>query len=88
MTTSIIVSKLDSGYSVRSVAPNEGHRCAIAGHSPDAIDATAVIATHYVLAYGVTTKSGWSLIAPPEVMRMIPESYRTDPISIFPGEQK
>ena len=86
MTTSIIVSKIDAGYSVRSVAPNEGHRCAIAGHSPDAIDAAAALATYYVLAYGVTGRGGWSLIAQPEVMRLIPESYRTDPVSIFPGE--
>ena len=66
MTTSIIVSKLDLGYSIRSTNLNgEEHKCALASHSPDSIDAAAVIATHYVLAYGVTTKSGWSLIAPP-----------------------
>ena len=88
MTTSIIVSKLDSGYSVRSVGPYEERRCAIAGHSPDSIGATAAIAAHDIRTYGINGQSDWSLIAPPEVMRLIPESYQSDPISIFPGEQQ
>ena len=88
MTTSIIVSKLDSGYSARAVGPHGERKCAIAGHSPDSIDATAAIAAHYIQDYGIRGQTGWTLMAPPEVMDSIPAGYRSDPISIFPGDQQ
>jgi hypothetical protein len=77
MRTTVIIEQRGKGYvSTVSGRYGGGHQAARAGLTPDAAAATAA---RYMIEYAQSNPEGGDLVAPSEVMDLVPQHLRSVP---------